>query len=498
MGILHPNWRKETLYATLVAAEMCWFTPWALVITQRALVLSSVEVAVATSYGTALTLGILVLAVVYFNRIMDRLQLDLLYQRVILIVAVVITTPLIIHSLLYPSYGWLDLGWLGKTGEALLSFYSLPPAVGISAIVLFLWWRGISIGQRNLTFQGAAFSFRLGVLLLIFSTPLLFILNYDSTVLILPFFFFSLMAVALARVEEVNQAKGGVGAPFNFTWLAILLGSVVIVLATAWLISQMYSFEGFSQVLRWLQPVFDPLLRVVEYVLILLIRLLEPLLRWFFRIFQGAFESLAQSVESLENLGPLPLPDLPTTEPTQPPRLLMDISRYVCLSLLGVGALMALALTLRRRRDRRRRGDEIRESLWSSAAFADGMLNSLRDGWDRFKDVAGLVGRFGPGMRLYAAVSIRKIYANMARLAEKQGFPRQPAQTPYEYLPVLGLAFPDCQAEAVAITEAYVKVHYGEAPESIRDLQHIRECWQQIRERETANVKREKHAARNT
>jgi len=38
--------------------------------------------------------------------------------------------------------------------------------------------------------------------------------------LILPFFFFSLMAVALARVEEVNQAKGGVGAPFNFTWLA--------------------------------------------------------------------------------------------------------------------------------------------------------------------------------------------------------------------------------------------------------------------------------------
>ncbi|MBL7183437.1 MAG: hypothetical protein ISS50_03190, partial [Anaerolineae bacterium] len=75
MGILHPNWRKETLYATLVAAEMCWFTPWALVITQRALVLSSVEVAVATSYGTALTLGILVLAVVYFNRIMDRLQL---------------------------------------------------------------------------------------------------------------------------------------------------------------------------------------------------------------------------------------------------------------------------------------------------------------------------------------------------------------------------------------------------------------------------------------
>ena len=65
------------------------------------------------------------------------------------------------------------------------------------------------------------------------------------------------------------------------------------------------------------------------------------------------------------------------------------------------------------------------------------------------------------------------------------------AQTPYEYLPALGRAFPDCRTEAAAITEAYVKVHYGEAPESLKDLQAIRECWQRIRERETATVKRE-------
>jgi hypothetical protein len=93
-------------------------------------------------------------------------------------------------------------------------------------------------------------------------------------------------------------------------------------------------------------------------------------------------------------------------------------------------------------------------------------------------------------MRLYAAVSIRKIYANMTRLAETQGFSRQPAQTPYEYLPALGLAFPDCQAEATVITEAYVRVHYGELPESIRELQRIQECWRQIHST-YKNVKRE-------
>ncbi len=219
---------------------------------------------------------------------------------------------------------------------------------------------------------------------------------------------------------------------------------------------------------------------MVEYVLTLLLRLLSPLLQWLFRILQEAFAGLTQNMEDFEGLKLLSPPDSPEQEPTGPPRLLMDVLRYICLGFIGAGVLATLALGLRRRLDRQRGGDEIRESLWASADLTNGMLNSLRDGWDRLKDLAGLVGRFGPGMRLYAAVSIRKIYANMARLAERQGFPRQPAQTPYEYLPALGLAFPDCQAEAAAITEAYVKVHYGEAPESIRDLQRIREYWGQV------------------
>jgi hypothetical protein len=483
MRILHLNWRKEALYVTLVAAEMCWFTPWSLVIARQAVVL--------TPHSTALTLGILVLIVLYFGRILNRLRFDLLYQQVILIVVVMITIALTIHSLLYPGYSLLNLGWLGKAGKALLSFYLLPPEVGISAMAVFLWWRGISISQRDLTFQGVAFSFRLGVLLLIVSALLLSsLVAYDATAFILLFFFFSLMAVALARVEEVSRAKGGVGAPFNFAWLAIVIGSIVTVLVTALLISRVYSIEGFAQVLRWLQPVFDFLLRIMEYVLMLLFRLLSPLLQWLVRIFQGVFETIAQNFEGIKIPQPLPPQDLQSAEPNKLPRLLVDALRYVCLGFIVAGILAALALTLRQRLDKQRRGDEVRESLWSSAAFAEGMLNSLRDGWGRLKDLAGLVGRFGPGMRLYAAVSIRKIYANMTRLAETQGFPRQPAQTPYEYLPALGLAFPDCQAEATVITEAYVRVHYGELPESIRELQRIQECWRQIHSM-YKNVKRE-------
>jgi hypothetical protein len=480
VGILHLNWRREALYVTLVAAEMCWFTPWSFVITHQA-----VDI---TPYGTALILGLFVLAVVYSRRILDRLQIDLLYQRVLLVIAVLVTLPLMIHFVLYHNYGWFDLGWIGKAGRSFLSFYSLPPEVGVSAIVLFLWWRGISISQRNLSFQGVAFSFRLGVLLLVFSVSLLstFVVPV-STAFILLFFFFSLLAVALARVEEVNQVRGGVGAPFNFTWLAILLGSIATVLVSAWLISQVYSIEGFSQALRWLQPVFDPLMKAVGNIILLLLRLLDPLLRWLAKVLQGVLNNLAQNIKGYENLGPPPQ-DFPNAEPVKPPRLVIDALRYICLGTTVAAILAALALVLRQRRERQRRGDEIRESLWSSEVFTEGVLNSMRAGWGRLRDLAGLVGRFGPGLRLYAAVSIRKIYANMTRLAATQGFPRQPAQTPYEYLPVLGLAFPNCQAEVMAITEAYVKVHYGEVPETPRDLQRIQECWRQI---QSSYMKRE-------
>lgn len=472
MGILHLNWRREALYVTLVAAEMCWFTPWSLVITR--------QVADITLYGTALILGLFVLAVVYSRRILESLQIDLLYQRVLLIIAVLVTLPLMIHFVLYPGYGWFDLGWIGKAGRSFLSFYSLPPEVGVSAIVLFLYWRGISISQRHLSFQGVAFSFRLGVLLLIFSVSLLSAFAVPvSTTFILLFFFFSLLAVALARVEEVNQVRGGVGAPFNFTWLAILLGSIVTVLISAWLISRVYSIEGFSQALRWLHPVLVPLMKAVGNILLLLLRLLDPLLRWLARVLQGVFNNLAQNIKGIEDLGPPPQ-EFPNAEPIKLPHLLVDALRYVCLGTTVAAILVALALVLRPRRERQRRGEEIRESLWSSAVFMEGVWNSLRVGWDRLKDLAGLVGRFGPGLRLYAAVSIRKIYANMTRLAATQGFPRQPAQTPYEYLPTLGLAFPGCQAEAAAITEAYVRVHYGEVPESLGDLQRVREYWHKI------------------
>jgi len=105
----------------------------------------------------------------------------------------------------------------------------------------------------------------------------------------------------------------------------------------------------------------------------------------------------------------------------------------------------------------------------------------LQDGMGRLAELAGLVGRLGPGSRFLAAISIRRIYANLVRLATELGYPRSKAQTPYEYLIILEEALPDSEAEVELITEAYVNAHYGQVPDTREELQRIRDSWERVR-----------------
>ncbi|MCP4680170.1 MAG: DUF4129 domain-containing protein, partial [Deltaproteobacteria bacterium] len=87
------------------------------------------------------------------------------------------------------------------------------------------------------------------------------------------------------------------------------------------------------------------------------------------------------------------------------------------------------------------------------------------------------------GMRgLFAALTVRRIYAQMTRLAAAQGYPRAKSQTPFEYAETAARAFSGAVAEVHTITNAYVAAHYGEAPDTEAELQEIRACWRRLKE----------------
>ncbi|MEZ4660080.1 MAG: DUF4129 domain-containing protein [Caldilineaceae bacterium] len=108
--------------------------------------------------------------------------------------------------------------------------------------------------------------------------------------------------------------------------------------------------------------------------------------------------------------------------------------------------------------------------------------NLLQRGLDRLRDWAALWSRYGLSSQLLAAISIQNIYANLSRLARQRGYPRPLNQPPDQYLPTLALAFPTQDARLARITNAYMRVHYGDLPVDEGELSQLRSDYQQILE----------------
>ncbi|MCB0071419.1 MAG: DUF4129 domain-containing protein, partial [Caldilineaceae bacterium] len=110
--------------------------------------------------------------------------------------------------------------------------------------------------------------------------------------------------------------------------------------------------------------------------------------------------------------------------------------------------------------------------------FGGGLLGR---GAERLRDLWDLVRRYGLGTQLLAAISIQNIYANTSRLARLRGFSRPTAQPPDLYLPALQAAFPGCGNELAHITEAYMRVEYGDQALDNIELDRLRADYRRVR-----------------
>jgi hypothetical protein len=218
--------------------------------------------------------------------------------------------------------------------------------------------------------------------------------------------------------------------------------------------------------------------------------LLFMLLDWILGLFSLDLSALGQGLrEAFDRLrqllvSPPPLPPPGAEEQAEP--LIFSILKVI--TTVGIPlAIISLVLLLAWRRLRHpgheEEGKEDRESLLSANAVARNLRAMLQEGLDRLGELAGLMSLLGPGSRFLAAVSIRRIYVNLVRLATEAGYPRAKAQTPYEYLPILHRALPGSKEEVAVITEAYVNSHYGQVPDTREELQRIRDCWDRVRTR---------------
>jgi hypothetical protein len=360
--------------------------------------------------------------------------------------------------------------------RALTDVRANPPLI-LALYLIFLWWRVAALTSRDLSFFSVGLSFRFGMLVSLVGCSLL---AFGSTrpdaesaalACLLIFFACGLTAAALARIDDkaffADQSRG---ALLPWPRFAQLLAAVAATLCLAAIVAQVYAPGGFAHLFGWLSPVTSLLGQVLALLFAALLWLMTPLVAGLERLMAWlALEPLDPAITS-------PL------EPPMPPGAysigdLLGASPLLRGVLIGFGVLIALALIalfFARTLDAMRR-DEPEETEPEPLDLAPSAPRLRMPGW------WGLARRYGLSRRLLAAVSVQNLYANVGRLARRRGFPRPPATPPDAYLPMLEQAFPGHAPALARLTDAYMRVHYGDAPASPAELAALRTDYEQLR-----------------
>lgn len=153
-----------------------------------------------------------------------------------------------------------------------------------------------------------------------------------------------------------------------------------------------------------------------------------------------------------------------------------DLLRYALVALVIIGVVGLLWLFYAHTQKQSRTDEE--EELGVGEVNLGG--NALRRSLDQLRNLTNLMRRFGLSNQLLDAISIENMYANLSRLARQRGYPRRINQPPDQYLPELVKAFPTELGRLARLTDAYMRVHYGDRPVTGNELNLLRQDYEQV------------------
>ena len=465
MGII--NWRREALFLAVAGMETCWVVAWSRVL------LSRPEPAVTgISWWSVLALYVVALAAA---RAVGHLELH--RGPWFIGVAAFLTSLLLLR---------INLGSVLQNLDHLTD-PSIAKEILTLLVGFIVWFRALGIPAQAGDTRSIARHFQVGVLILVVALLVTEWFSTQMTDLVIVYFGFGLLAVALTRIEEVARTDPSGAAPFDLKWVMTLAMTLLIAGFTALLTTQVFTVETT----RWLLRPFVMLLNIILFVLTalatLLIAQIWPLIRWLL-----GFLSLEEAEQTVEELGEFTPLD-PQNEMSDPSLLIQELAKALGVILLVALILVALWVVVRsfRRWQMHQYATPggVRDTVSSDGTVAEDLKGFLHDQWQRIReaaDLSRLLRRDGTG-------SARAIYANMLALLAAANRPRRPEQTPYEFVPIAVEVLPTRQAEIAAITEAYVRARYGEVTISAEKLAWLQEAWERIK----ADSREQTHQSKN-
>ncbi len=481
-GLLAPSptvWgaiRHELLYIGFALMEVALITPAAMMVLGWARYWPPLQLAAWLFLLMLLPLNLL--------RVMGLLGVSLRRQRVALIGALLLVIFASWRLLLYEAASLFDFGWLRQFAGTLGDGGNLLWTRDLSVFLLtaFIWWRGIRLAIRSPEINNVGLRLRLGGLILL---PLLIWFSgsfrrADVVPFVLLFFLSALVVISLVRAENIEREKSGMAATLNARWFAAVATAALGIVVASGVLASILAGESLFVVLAILSPVWRAVQFGAAVVGVLLFKLAYPALVVLAGVLQflsgalgGVLGGLSAVLGDLNLFSELDAVELPAPEERTSILGPLLTSRPTT-ALIMVVLVVLVALTLAR--SYRHATFAARESERSQVA---GVVAEGGGRGRRWLDRLGL-------LRGRRAASVRRIYRQMCRSAASAGFPRVGTETPYEYLSTLARAWPHHTAETQLITEAFVRVRYGEIPETAAELDALRAAWRRLEAAEPA------------
>ena len=467
-----PLWDVFTALA-LIVMDLCWVTPTYALLIGRSL---------GESMGSAfLVFGVIYLASYLVANVRKVVDLYIGIIQVALLGVLILGVIWAASELLYVGESLMFDVIAGQFLNNLIRIsIPLKPEFLLSITVFFFWRRGFTIANRNVGLGLIRKTFTIGSFALVGIGAISALFGRGLPYLEGGLFLFSsLLAMGGARLATLSSMRGGKGVAFKRGWVTGLTAIAALILSISVGVGYLAAGPLSTWIGVFVLAVEGYISKLLKIILAPLINVLGIIFAWFWSLFEPYQEQEVDptTVEAFE--GGLSGPVAEIQELGMNPQISSFLSTLG--TVIGVLIIIGIVLYVVRRvkSDSTARPTEDEDRISIAGSLSD-YLRSLQN---RARQVLEGVTRMNPTARFIAAARIRIIYASLLRLSAQLGQARAPAVTPIEFMDSLEKIFPASREELETITHAYLRIRYGELPETRSQIEEVESAWKVVRKK---------------
>lgn len=421
------------------------------------------------------------------TRLMNHITLKTKIQRIVLFTLLVVSLLAGLNTLLYPSEG---LGLGGIIVRLFNSFNNtnsyVPVEFVLMLIIIFVIWRGVSLARKRIDPGRFLSSFRIGIVFF-FIYGISFGLTENTSLSILYLFlFFSLLGLSVARISALGRLRGGHSIYFDRRWLIGIALAVMVILSITIIAANLVSGQELGieiNLFGWILFVLTLLISPFVWVSLYLISVID---RWIH--FERIFRSLSDLFGRLQSVFEDFLSILDSLKGALDFSFVMNFFealKAIRPIILWIVILLVVFLFLRSLvryflNESTGMGEEY-QSISDQEDLLGLLRAALRKRIRRMTSGLEQVFNLDSARKFLMAARIRRVYARLLDLSAKLGHPRPLSATPLEFLPSLEKIVPNSERELDVITQAYLRIRYGELPETHQEVEIVETAWNHVR-----------------